>query len=124
MTPRPNRAADADPFSALFQLCQPYTDRGTPQPYYLYNGGATRQAIVIYARHVRDAYFERPPTPFEVRLIVEYCAYFIHAPCFVHPAEPLAVLRYEIVRLTTCDELDVWLNACASIGLGNVLGAL
>jgi hypothetical protein len=107
----------------ISDLYQPYTDAGTPQTVWAYNGGRTRHAIVVYACYIRDPRFEREPTADEIRLIVEYCAYFIHAPC-LFVSDELCALRETIVYVETAEQLAGWLWGCASLGLGNVLGGL
>jgi hypothetical protein len=112
-------------------LYQPYTAAGTPQTVWSYDslprgakargGGRTRHAIVVYACYIRDPLYEREPTADEVRQIVEYCDYWINAPCLVYPADELSLLRLSILRVTTAEQLAGWLWACGTIGLGNVL---
>jgi hypothetical protein len=101
-----------------------YTSAGTPQTVWVYNGGRTRSAIVVYACYLRDPLYEREPTSDEIRLIVDYCEYWINAPCLVYPADELRLLRLAILRVQTAEQLSGWLWGCSSIGLGNVLGGL
>jgi hypothetical protein len=103
-------------------LYAPYTAHGTPQSVWAYNGGSTRHAVVVYACYMRDPMYEPEPTPDEMRLIVEYCDYWIHAPLLVQPRDELHLLRLAILRVQTAEQLAGWLWGCASIGLGNVLG--
>ena len=105
-------------------LYQPYTDAGTPYSSWVYNGGATREDIVVYARYMRDPMTEREPSAAEIRRIAEFCAYWIHAPCWTMPADELRLLRLAILRVQTAEQLAGWLWGCASIGLGSVLGGL
>jgi hypothetical protein len=95
---------------------------GTPQTVWSYNGGLTRAAVVVYARYMREPRFEREPTADELRLIVDYCAHYIHAPCLVETDE-LRLLRLAIVRVTTPEQLAGWLWGCSTIGIA-VLGGL
>lgn len=108
----------------MAHVYQPYTDQGTPQTVWAYNGGRTRHAIVVYACYIRDPRFEREPTADEIRLIVDYCDYWINAPCLVYPADEIRLLRLSILRVQTAEQLAGWLWGCSSIGLGNVLGGL
>jgi hypothetical protein len=99
-----------------------YTEAGTPQTVWAYNGGSTRRAAVVYACHMRDPMYEREPAPDELRLIVEYCEHFINAPCWVFPADEIRLLRLSILRVRTTEQLTGWLWLCGEIGLGPVLG--
>jgi hypothetical protein len=108
----------------ISDLYQPYTSAGTPVTVWSYNGGRTRHAVVVYACYIRDPRFEREPTPDEIRLIVDYCDYWINAPLLVQPRDELHLLRLAIVRVTTAEQLAGWLWGCSSIGLGNVLGGI
>lgn len=101
-----------------------YTRAGTPQSVWAYNGGVTRHAIVVYACYIRDPLYEREPAPDEIRLIVEYCAYWINAPCLIFPADEIRLLRLAIQRVQTTEQLTGWLWGCSQVGLGNVLGGL
>jgi hypothetical protein len=103
-------------------LYAPYTSSGTPQTVWAYNGGNTRRAVVVYACYIRDPMYEREPTAAEMRLLVEYCSYWINAPILVQPRHELRELRLAIVRVTTAEQLANWLEGVAGIGLGNVLG--
>lgn len=107
----------------ISDLYQPYTAAGRPHTSYDYNGGAIRSAVVVYACHMRDSLYEREPDDAEMRLLAEYCAYWIHAPCLLYPADELRLLRLSILRVTSAEQLAGWLWGVASIGLGNVLGA-
>lgn len=100
-----------------------YSIAGTPQTYLAYNGGIIQTPLLIFRLYMRDPILERPPTPDEMRLLCEYCAYFINAPCLNLPREPLAVLRSEIEHVKTPYELAEWLRGCRAIGL-SPLGAL
>jgi hypothetical protein len=85
---------------------------GTPQSYLAYNGGVTRPALLIFRCYMQEPILERPPTIDEMRLLCEYCAYWINQPGLIFPPEVLAVLRYEIERIKTPYELAVWRDGC------------
>lgn len=99
-----------------------YTEAGTPQHFFAYNGGAARTAVRVYARYMGDPMFEREPTPDEIRTIAAYCEYFINAPCWVYPADEIRLLRLSILRVETASQLTGWLWGCHTIGIGPVLG--
>jgi len=48
---------------------------------------------------------------------VEYCAYFINAPCWTWPKRELGMLRASIIHVKTACELSTWLWGCAQIGI-------
>lgn len=108
----------------ISDLYQPYTAAGTPRSSFTYNGGLTRRAILVYVRYINDPLTEREPDDAELRLLAEYCAYWIHAPCLVYPADELRLLRLSILRVTSAEQLAGWLWGVSSIGLGNVLGGI
>lgn len=117
MTPNRVTHAGAD-------IWLPYTDAGTPLTSWAYNGGCSRPAIRAYARYIDDPFYQPEPTAAEIRLLVEYCAYFISAPIWVYPAEQIRGLRLSILRVQTAEQLAGWLWGCATIGLGSVLGGI
>jgi len=80
-------------------------------------GGRTRAAILVYVRYSQDPLFEREPTPSELRLIVEYCFDYIHAPELVFPRELIAHLREQVVHIKLPHELTNWLEGCRTIGI-------
>lgn len=103
-------------------LYRAYTAAGTPETLRAYNGGITRHAVVVYSCYMRDPLYEREPTGAELRLIVDYCAYFIQAPCWVIPAAEIAILRRALLWVETPQELAGWLWGCSQNGIGPVLG--
>jgi hypothetical protein len=82
-----------------------------------HHGGRTKDAILVYVRHMADSRFEPEPTADELRLVVEYCAYFINAPCWKWPAHELKMLRASIEHVKTPHELATWLWGCGEIGI-------
>jgi hypothetical protein len=103
--------------NATRDLYQPYLPGGVPYSYFSYNGGVTRPAIRAYVRHMADPILEPEPTRSELRLVCEYCAYFINAPGWIWPRYDLEMLRSAIERITCALELANWLYACSSIGI-------
>jgi len=94
-----------------------YGELGLPLHYWGHRDGATRAAILVYVRHMADPRFEPEPTADELRLVVEYCAYFINAPCWKWPKHELGMLRASIEHVKTAHELATWLWGCSSIGI-------
>jgi len=92
-----------------------YGALGLPTTYYRQE--ATRAAIAVYLRYMADPIMEPEPTPAELRMIVEYCAYFIHAPAWTHPPRELKMLRASIEHVTSAHELATWLWGCGQIGI-------
>ncbi len=108
----------------ISDLYQPYTAAGTPQTVWLYNGGRTRAAVVVYACYIRDPLYEREPSADEIRLLVEYCHHWINAPLLVQPRHELRELRLAILRVTTAEQLAAWLWGCEQAGPWYPLGGL
>jgi len=100
-------------------IYQAYTDAGTPETVWSYNGGITRRAVVVYVCHMRDPIYERAPSPRELRLLADYCDYWINAPCFVMPADEIRILRLSVLRVRTVEQLTGWLWCCQSVPLGS-----
>jgi hypothetical protein len=99
--------------SALYH--DSYGELGLPTTYYRQE--STRAAILVYVRHMADPRFEPAPTAAELRLVVEYCAYFINAPCWKYPARELRMLRASIEHVKSAHELATWLWGCVQIGI-------
>jgi hypothetical protein len=102
--------------NTLTDLYEPYWC-GAPYSCLSYNGGVTSYAIRVLLRHLDAPQFEREPTAGELRLVVEYCAYYIWAPIFVTHVADLAMLRRQIEHVRTVGELERWLYECAGIGI-------
>ena len=96
-------------------LTNEYSAHGLPLHYYRQE--ATRAAILVYVRHMAQPRFEPAPTADELRLVVEYCEYFIHAPCWVMHKREVGMLRASVVAIATIVELETWLYGCRLIGL-------
>jgi hypothetical protein len=86
-------------------------------PLALRTNGLYADAIAVTVRHLADIRFERAPTPAELRLVCEYCAYFINAPAWVLPKRELAMLRASVIHIATVADLANWLWGCKQIGL-------
>jgi len=95
-------------------LTNEYSAAGLPLHYYRQE--ATRAAILVYVRHMAQPRFEPAPTADELRLVVEYCEYFIHAPAWKIPARELGMLRASIEHVKTVHDLATWLYGCRLIG--------
>jgi hypothetical protein len=74
-----------------------------------------RAAVEAYRNYRADPIFGREPDLYEVRRVVEYCAYYINAPCFSGLAG-IRALRAGIEQVRTVDELGGWLSACKALG--------
>jgi hypothetical protein len=90
---------------------------GAPYSCLSYNGGVCSYAIRVTLRHLAEPIMERAPTSAELRLVCEYCHYYIEAPCFVTHKADLAMLRKQIEHVRSVQELERWLYECAGIGI-------
>jgi hypothetical protein len=79
--------------------------------------GMYAAAILVTLRHIQEPRFEPEPSPTELRLLVEHCAYFIHAPAWKFPARELKMLRASIEHIKTVPDLANWLWGCRQIGI-------
>lgn len=104
--------------SALHSIYREYYgSAGLPLHYSAHLGDPTWRAVLAYKRYIADPILEREPPADELRLVVEYCAYFLNAPCWLMPVEELALLRASIVHVKTAHELANWLWGCVQIGI-------
>jgi len=94
-----------------------YGKAGLPLHYDGHYGGATQDAILTYRSYMAEPVMQPAPSADELRLVVEYCAYFIHAPCWHWPRVDLDLLRASIEHVKTVHELGDWLRRCRRIGI-------
>src|SRR5262245_30080281 len=89
-----------------------YLPDNRPIHHALLRHGAAQNAIAVYLAYVRDPAWQRPPNTFELRLVLEYCSYYVCAPLYdqLMPAAVLAELRAEVVTIQGAGELALWLR--------------
>lgn len=65
-----------------------------------------------------EAYFDRREGAEDLALVIDYCRYWIEAPCWRwdDPGE-LAELRQRVRSLITRSVLDAWLNDAMGLGI-------
>jgi hypothetical protein len=100
-------------------LFSPYYPSGLPCGYRTFDGGVVRRAVLLYARYMHDPFYEPIPSRAQMRLLCEYCCYFIHAPCYdrAFPQEIICHLRTQIEYVKLPHELANWLAGAAEIGV-------
>jgi hypothetical protein len=94
-----------------------YGKAGLPLHYEGHLGGATQAAILTYRRYIAEPIMQPAPSLDELRLVLEYCAYFVRAPAWTWPKDELALLRASIEHVKTAQELSDWLRRCKRIGI-------
>ena len=63
------------------------------------------------------AFYHQNPTSAQLTLVIEFLAYFIHAPCWQDETGALEMLRAQIKDVQTLAQVTAWIADCLEIGL-------
>lgn len=77
--------------------------------------GRLPAAVNAYLDHCLDR--SNPgPTPEQLALLIDYCDYWVHAPCW-RVYDEISQLRQSIKRVCTLDELREWMHRAMTEGI-------
>jgi len=101
----------ANPVSCMPNWYRP--PLGLPLRWQDEQSGELPAAIMAYFHHK-----EQPMLRLQIKLVLDYLRYYIHAPCWMYdPPEELAELRSRVETLSTEEEIDAWIQDCLEIGI-------
>ncbi|GEM_PF-1919289 len=87
---------------------------GTPLYWGDEQSGVLREAIQAF---YDSSLHKKPLAQEHLEMVRHYLAYVIHAPCWLDDTDTLEQLRNEVNRLSTPEEVNVWIEKCLKIGI-------